>query len=350
MRTSNNIAALFIFMLYGASYLTQVQSFALSQSGMNKLTSARGLNGAGSIARSRTPTMSKNKKPLESEIRVGTTTTSLFANFLPDFSPPPRITAIFLGVVILSSVAVINPGEVGVVSGLGMISQIEPGVHLVNPLQTITTFSTKTSLLDQENFVPTKEGLTVELDTSVLYRINPKSAREIFETIGPKYEQTIIIPEVSSAVRGLTSESDAKALYSGGGRTLIQNSLKEDLSGRLGERGIIIEDVLLKNLKLPTQLTESIEAKAKAEQESSRMEFVLAKERQEAERKAVEAQGIAEFQRIVSEGISPNLLQWKGIEATEKLAQSPNAKVVIIGNGKDGLPIILGGSEDNKLK
>jgi len=94
---------------------------------------------------------------------------------------------------------------------------------------------------------------------------------------------------------------------------------------------------------LPVQLTEAIEQKQRADQESQRMEFILTKERQEADRKRIEAQGIADFQRIVAQGISEQLLRWKGIEATEKLASSQNAKVVVIGSGKDGLPLILGG-------
>uniref|UniRef100_A0A7S4M1Y2 Prohibitin n=1 Tax=Prymnesium polylepis TaxID=72548 RepID=A0A7S4M1Y2_9EUKA len=114
----------------------------------------------------------------------------------------------------------------------------------------------------------------------------------------------------------------------------------------LGPRGIEIEDVLLKAVTLPTQLKHSIELKAQAEQESARMQFVLSKERQEAERKAIEARGIAEFQRIVSNGISPQLLQWKGIEATEKLSESANSKVVIMGNTKASLPVLL--SADTK--
>merc|ERR1719399_443465 len=113
----------------------------------------------------------------------------------------------------------------------------------------------------------------------------------------------------------------------------------------LQPRGIVVEDVLLKAVRLPELLAHAIELKAQAEQESARMEFVLTKERQEAERKSVEAGGIASFQRIVSEGISPALLQWKGIEATEKLASSANAKMVIMGNGKDSLPVLLGAGE-----
>ena len=104
----------------------------------------------------------------------------------------------------------------------------------------------------------------------------------------------------------------------------------------------MVEDVLLKNVVLPEALTKSIQEKARAEQDSARMEFILLKESQEAKRKAIEAEGIADFQRTVSEGITPSLLQWKGIEATEKLAKSDNSKIVIIGNSKDSLPVILG--------
>ena len=104
---------------------------------------------------------------------------------------------------------------------------------------------------------------------------------------------------------------------------------------------MIVEATPLRNVALPTQLTEAIEQKQRAEQESQRMEFVLTKEKQEAERKRIEAKGISDFQTIVSQGISDQLLRWKGVEATEKLAQSPNTKVIIVGAGKDGLPVIL---------
>merc|ERR1712167_367167 len=120
------------------------------------------------------------------------------------------------------------------------------------------------------------------------------------------------------------------------GRDELQRELKAELAEALKTRGIIVEDFLLKAIKLPDQLVRAIE------QEAQRMEFVLQKEQQEAERKKIEAQGIADFQKIVSDGISPNLLKWKGIEATEKLAKSPNSKIVIMGNSKDSLPVILG--------
>lgn len=173
-----------------------------------------------------------------------------------------------------------------------------------------------------------------------LFRLDPSKAADLYREVGEDYIHTILEPEAASAVRGLTSESDAKALYSSG-RNLIQDSVKAELMVKLTPRGIIIDDVLLKDLVLPDELTAAIEAKVKAEQDSARMQFVLQKERQEAERKAIEAGGIAEFQRIVSEGISPNLLKWKGVEATEKFADSPNTKIIIIGNDSNGLPVLL---------
>lgn len=167
-------------------------------------------------------------------------------------------------------------------------------------------------------------------------------AGELFKNVGVDYESVLIKPEAASVIRGLTSESDAKALYSSGRHT-IQDSIREELDQSLGKHGIIIENVMLKDLELPESLTKAIELKAQAEQESARMEFVLTREKQEAKRKAIEAQGIADFQRIVSEGISDQLLMWKGIEATEKLVDSPNAKVIIIGNSKGDLPVIFNG-------
>lgn len=177
-----------------------------------------------------------------------------------------------------------------------------------------------------------------------LYRIDPRMAEELYKNVGVDYAKVLIQPEAASVIRGLTSESDAKALYSSG-RHKIEDGVMTELAQSLGAKGIIIENVMLKDLKLPESLSRSIELKAQAEQESARMEFVLTREKQEAERKAIEAQGIADFQRIVSEGISENTLMWKGIEATEKLADSPNSKVIIVGNSKGDLPVIFNGGE-----
>lgn len=262
----------------------------------------------------------------------------------PD-APALLVAALVGGFLLLlsTSTSTIGSSEVGIKSTLGKLSQLDPGLHVVVPvLSKVDRLSTKTQLLEQSNFVPTKEGLTVELDTAILYRIDPESSVELYRTVGTNYANTIVAPQASSVIRGLTAEAEAKALYTSG-RTAIQSKIKTDLDVDLRRRGIIVEDVLLKAIQLPDELSKSIEQKARAEQDSARMEFVLTKEKQEAERKAIEAKGIADFQTIVSSGISPNVLKWKGIEATEKLAESPNAKIIVIGNAKDGLPIILGG-------
>jgi len=124
-------------------------------------------------------------------------------------------------------------------------------------------------------------------------------------------------------------------------RERLGEAIQKELSAALNPRGVIVESVPLRNVALPSQLTDAIEQKQRAEQESQRMQFILTKEKQEAERKRIEAGGISDFQKIVSQGISEQLLRWKGIEATEKLANSANTKVILVGAGKTGLPIIL---------
>jgi len=251
---------------------------------------------------------------------------------------------VVFALLLFSSIRIVPPAHVGLAVTIGSVASetSESGIHLMNPLASLVLFSTKTTLFEQTNHVPTKEGLTVDLDVALLFRIDPARARDIYLKLGQDFVTVIIQPELSSAVRGLTSEADAKALYTSG-RSEMQRKLKAELMTVLEPRGIVLEDVLLKAVTLPSLLTHSIELKAQAEQDSARMEFVLAKERQEADRKSIEAGGIAQFQTIVSEGISPALLQWKGIEATEKLAESTNSKIVIMGNSKDSLPVILGG-------
>jgi prohibitin 1 len=230
---------------------------------------------------------------------------------------------------------------------LGHIGTSSSGLHYRVPLvSTVEFLSTKTQLLEEKNVIPTKEGLAVTLDTAVLFRLDASQAGTLYREVGSNYVQVLLRPEAASAVRGLTSESEAKALYSSG-RNVIQGAVLAELKEKLEPRGIIVEDVLLKDIVLPQELSKAIELKVQAEQEAARMEFVLKKEEQEARRKAIEAGGISEFQRIVSEGISPELLKWKGVEATEKFAESPNTKIIIMGNGADGLPVILSAASDS---
>jgi len=247
-------------------------------------------------------------------------------------------------VCVLSSLRSVPAGHLGLVTTFGSPSPNlrTPGMHVCSPFAGIEAFSVKTTRYEQSHDVPTKEGLLVELNVALLFHVSPEKIYEIYTTLGEDYVQVLIAPLLASEVRGITSQNDAKALYNSG-RELLQDNLTSAMEDALRPRGIVLEKVLLRGVGLPAQLKQSIEAKAKAEQEAEQMKFVLMKEQQEAERKSIEAKGIAEFQRIVTEGITPSLLQWKGIEATEKFTSSPNSKLVIMGNSKASLPVMFSG-------
>lgn len=251
--------------------------------------------------------------------------------------------AVGLALVIFNLFTVIPAGHIGVVDFLGNVSDgtLKAGVNIVNPAANIVKFSVKTQELKEMMVVPSKEGLSVQLEISLLYSLDPDNASKIYKTVGENYAEIILIPQFRSVVRGVTARYEAKSLYTAS-REQLSKEMKDELENLVGPRGIRIEAAPLRQIILPQGLTASIEEKLKAEQESQRMQFILKKEEQEAERKRIEAKGISDFQSIVSKGISEQLLQWKGIEATEKLANSPNAKIVVIGSGKNGLPIILG--------
>jgi prohibitin 1 len=215
------------------------------------------------------------------------------------------------------------------------------GVNVVNPLATTHVMSIRTQEVKESASVPSKEGLILRMDTSILFHLDTNHAAQVFQKVGPNYVDVVIEPNLRSAIRSATAENSANALYTGG-RELVAQRILTELRATLADRGVVVENVLLRDIQLPETLKMAIEAKQKAEQDSLQMEYVLTKEKQEAERKRVEAQGVADFQKIVTQGISEQLLQWKGIEATEKLALSPNTKVIVVGGGKTGLPLILG--------
>jgi regulator of protease activity HflC (stomatin/prohibitin superfamily) len=238
---------------------------------------------------------------------------------------------------------VIPAGHVGVVDFFGIVSDrtISSGINFVNPLARVQKYSIQTKEHKEAMQVLSREGLTIGLEISVLYRLNPDSAARVYKTIaGGDFETIVLVPQFRSISRSVTASFQASALYSTE-RERLSVAILQELANVVAARGILVEATPLRNVGLPTQLTEAIEQKQRADQESQRMEFILTKEKQEADRKRIEAQGIADFQKIVATGISDQLLRWKGIEATMKIAESSNAKVVIIGSGKDGLPIIL---------
>jgi len=241
---------------------------------------------------------------------------------------------------------VIPAGHVGVKDFFGSVSSsiLSPGIGMVMPFTRVVKMSVQTQEIKEQADVPSKEGLILNLEVSLLFQLDPSKAVDIYKTVGQDYLGTIVEPQFRSAIREITASYEAKALYS---------AEREKISGEIlglfkriaGERGIMVQQVLLRKIGLPPVVANAIQEKLRREQEAEQMKFVLQKEQQEAERKRIEAQGIADFQKIVAAGISSQLLEWKGIEATEKLAASPNTKIVVIGNPKSGLPIILSGEK-----
>jgi prohibitin 1 len=253
------------------------------------------------------------------------------------------VVALFIGLV--QCWTIIPAGHVGVIDFFGNVSDntLKPGVNFVNPMANVIKFDARTQELKEVMNVPSKEGLSVELEISLLYSLSFENANKIYKTVGEDYVEKILIPQFRSVVRGVTAKYEARALYTAE-REQLSREMETELAKLVQPRGITLEAAPLRQIILPPGLTNSIEEKLKSEQESQRMQFILQRETQEAERKRIEAKGIADFQDIVSKGISDQLLKWKGIEATEKLAGSSNTKIVVIGSGKDGLPLILGGN------
>jgi prohibitin 1 len=246
-------------------------------------------------------------------------------------------------ILLFNCVTRIGTGNVGVLTLFGRVTRetLPEGIHIINPLKTVNEMSIRSQSVKESANVPSSEGLMMSLDTSLIYHLDPNHAWEVFQKLGLRYEDVVIEPSLRSAIREATASHSANALYSGE-RDAVAKQIFESLNTQLTARGVIIENILLRDIQLPATLKQSIELKQQAEQEALAMNFRLQKETQEAQRKRIEAQGVRDFQQIVAQGITPSLLEWKGIEATENLAKSTNAKVVVIGNPKNGLPLILG--------
>jgi regulator of protease activity HflC (stomatin/prohibitin superfamily) len=253
------------------------------------------------------------------------------------------IIGLIVIVLLFNCVVRVSTGSVGVLTLFGRVTgeTLGEGIHVINPLKTVNELSIRSVTIKESASTPSSEGLMMSLDTSLIYHLSPDRAAEVFQKLGPRYEDVVVEPSLRSSVREATASHSANALYSSE-RDAVAKQIFEQLSNQLTSRGMVVENVLLRDIQLPLTLKQSIEAKQQAEQEALAMNFRLQKETQEAQRKRIEAQGVRDFQQIVAQGITPSLLEWKGIEATEKLADSSNAKIVVVGNPKNGLPLILG--------
>ncbi len=249
------------------------------------------------------------------------------------------VVAAFL--ILFSFIRIVPAGTVGIVDLFGKVSEEErmPGLNLVNPFAKMIIFNTKTEEVKEVMVVPSKEGLTIKLDVSILYRVQANQAADIYKTVGENYRNIVLLPQFRSASRGVTVNYEAKGLYTSS-RDEISSSIFQDLKGLLETRGIVLENVLLREIQLPPTVGHAIEMKLKAEQESEQMKFVLQKERQEAERRVIEAEGISKAQEIINETLTQAYLQHEAIQAQMQMANSPNHTTVYIPSGDNGIPLV----------
>lgn len=253
-----------------------------------------------------------------------------------------RTSILFVSLLLFTSCAVIQPGEVGVKNKLGKLGKIHyEGVIFYNPFVTqVMKVSVRTINRELNISLPSKEGLTIESDISILYRIQPEKARDVITTIGGYREYDKIITSVfRSSAADVCARFYAKDMHSGE-RDNIEKSIRKRMNEKLEDKGFIIEEVLMKSISLPPGLSKAIEDKLEAEQQTQRMEFVLSREIKEAERKLIEAEGDKEAQLILAEGLTETILRLREIEVLKEIAKSNNSKVIITdGRGKN--PVMI---------
>jgi regulator of protease activity HflC (stomatin/prohibitin superfamily) len=240
-------------------------------------------------------------------------------------------------------VVVIPAGEVGVIETMGSVSPntLNSGVYFLNPLSKVVTYSTRLQDIKETVDTSSKEGLGFNIDVSLQYRLDPQKAGEVFSTLGDENQQRdIIISRFRSLIRENTAKHDLSAIY-GDKRPEISQSLAKAMKTQLDPLGFIVEEALLRNVILPENIQNAIQEKVAVEQSNQKKELELISARKEAERKVIEAQGIADSQKILSQSLTDKIIQMKAIEATQKLAESQNTKVLIMGGGQDKLPLIL---------
>jgi regulator of protease activity HflC (stomatin/prohibitin superfamily) len=274
---------------------------------------------------------------------------------LAKFKPVGRIVgALFIVLGIVTSCFVqINAGNIGIKSLFGNIQKdvLTSGLHFVNPLYNITKLDVKTQNYtmsgvhdegdkqgDDAIRVLTSDGLEVTIDLTVLYKVVSADAPKLLRETGDDFRDKIVRPITRTKIRDNAVYYQAVDLF-GSKRDEFQQRIYKSIETDFKNRGLLLEQLLIRNIALPNSVKASIESKINAEQDAKKMEFVLLKEKQEAERKRVEAQGIADYQRIINTGLTDNQLQYEQIKAMKELALSTNSKVIVMGKG--GAPMII---------
>ncbi len=243
-------------------------------------------------------------------------------------------------------IVVIGAGEAGVkyrpFHGGTIVDHPYPeGLHLVWPWDRMTLYNVRLQTVDEDFEVLTTGGLPITLTMTIRYRPSYERLGTLHKTVGPGYLRAVVLPEVESVLRKILARRKPEEIY----RTekdILENILLESLQ-RAGQRFVTIDDVLIRAIVFPPVIKTAIEKKLVQLHQKESYLYRIAKEKQEAERKRIEAEGIQTYQRIISSTLTPDLLKWQGVRATLKLSESANSKVVVIGAGEAGLPIILGG-------
>lgn len=256
-----------------------------------------------------------------------------------------RLFVPVLALIVLSGCGrTVPPGGRGVYfnwrTGTDATIALGEGWHWIAPWNRLYIYDVRIKDAVEKLSILTKDQLNIKTDLSIRYRPVSEEVANLHQKVGPGFYETLIRPVVRNQTREVISGYESVEAYTL--RAEIEAKIYESVTEKLKGRSVHIEAIMLRNMDFPKSVTDAIERKLAMKQEADKMKYVLEKEKLEAERKRVEAKGIADFQKIVSEGINEALLRWKGIEATLALAQSPNAKVVVIGAGKDSLPLILG--------
>jgi regulator of protease activity HflC (stomatin/prohibitin superfamily) len=251
----------------------------------------------------------------------------------------------------IACVVQVEPGQVGVQKLFGKVNNniLESGLNIINPLVQVVMFDVRTENYtmsgvqdegakqgDDAIRVLTADGLEVVIDLTVLYKVIPTEAPRILKEVGTDYRNVLVRPICRTKIRDNAVYYDAVALYSTK-RDEFQSKIFATIETNFKDRGLLLEQLLVRNITLPASVKASIESKINAEQDAQKMQFVLQKETQEAQRKRVEAQGIADYQKILSTGLSDKLLQYEMIKA---ITNSPNAKLIFMTNGKN-LPMLV---------
>ena len=283
-----------------------------------------------------------------------------FSRINPNFATAAKTSRIAgFGLIALGAVSAvfvqIEPGEVGVQTLFGSVQPhvLTEGLNVVNPLVDVVHYDVRTqnytmsAIHDEGDHegddairVLTADGLEVVIDLSVLYHIIPEKAPDILRTIGKNIKDVIVRPVSRTKIRDNAVFYDAVALYSSK-REEFQQKIFQSIEKEFADRGIVLENLLIRNIQLPESVKQTIESKINAEQESQKMKFVLEKEKQEADRKRVEAQGISDYQRILTSTLTDKLIQYEQIKAQREIATSNNAKVIFM-NGKSNASVLLG--------